>query len=112
MSLTFLGFITLNNMLLCPLCGDVQTATLSQLLSHIRLTHADSPHFLIQRNLQGCKRTFRKFTVYRNHVYSYHDTENGSDLVVDPVEEESWLDDGGKAIMFYSTSGTPFLNRL
>ena len=93
-------------MLLCPLCADVQTATLTQLLSHIRLSHADSPDFLIQCNLQGCKRTFRNFTVYRNHIYSYHDTvsiEDGSDLVVDPgtgVEEDSWLDDGGKAIMY------------
>ena len=103
MYLAFLGLLILS-MLLYPLCGDVQTATLTQLLSHIRLTHADSPHFLIQCNLQGCKRTFRKFTVYHNHIYLYHDTvsiENGYDIVVDPVEDESWLDDGGKAIMFH-----------
>ena len=25
-------------------------------------------------NMQGCKRTFKKFTVYRNHVYAFHDT--------------------------------------
>ena len=43
------------------------------MLTHIRLEHADQLNFRIQCNLQGCKRTFKKFTVYRNHIYHYHD---------------------------------------
>ena len=43
-------------------------------MTHIRLVHADDPHFIIQCSFQGCTRTFRKFTVYRNHVYACHDT--------------------------------------
>ena len=43
-------------------------------MTHIRLVHADDPHFIIKCSFQGCTRTFRKFTVYRNHVYSFHDT--------------------------------------
>ena len=61
-------------MFICPLCSDVVVRALSQLMTHIRLVHADDPHFIIQCSFQGCTRTFRKFTVYRNHVYSFHDT--------------------------------------
>ena len=60
--------------LICPLCGDVTVSKHSQLMTHIRLLHADDPNFMIQCNRQGCKRTFRKFTVYRNHVYAFHGT--------------------------------------
>ena len=59
---------------ICPLCGDVGVPKLNQLMTHIRVMHADDPQFLIQCNLQGCRRTFRKFTVYRNHVYGFHDS--------------------------------------
>ena len=60
--------------MLCPLCGEVRVRSICQLMTHIRLFHSDQPGFCIQCNLQGCKRTFRKFTVYRNHVYAYHNT--------------------------------------
>ena len=56
----------------CPLCAcSVPSVTL--FMSHLRLIHADSPGFSIQCNLQGCSRTFYKFTTYRNHVYGFHD---------------------------------------
>ena len=48
--------------LVCPLC-DVTVSKHSQLMTHIRLLHADDPNFMIQCNRQGCKRTFWKFTV-------------------------------------------------
>lgn len=57
----------------CSLCLS-QFPTVSLLLTHIRLEHADQPNFQIQCNLQGCKRTFSKYTVYRNHLYHFHDT--------------------------------------
>ena len=63
-----------SNHAVCPLCGDVRVTAMNQLMTHILLMHADSPNFMIQCNLQGCKKTFRKFTVYSNHVYSFHDT--------------------------------------
>lgn len=70
----------------CPLCGDVTVAKQAQLMTHIRLLHADDPNFMIQCNRQGCKRTFRKFTVYRNHIYAFHDTtETSSHTNVDPL---------------------------
>ena len=74
--------------MICPMCGDVRVASISQLVAHIRLTHSDDPGFCIQCNLQGCKRTFKKFTVYRNHVYSYHDiSSSDTALSVNPTAD-------------------------
>ena len=54
----------------CPCCGSSIAGTLGDLLRHFRLFHADSSHFFIQCNLQGCQRTFRNFHTFRNHAYS------------------------------------------
>ena len=29
--------------MICPMCGDVRVASISQLVAHIRLTHSDDP---------------------------------------------------------------------
>ena len=58
-------------------------------LKHVRVTHADTDHFQIQCGLQGCKRTFRKFHTYRNHVYTWHDMsefESEQSTIVNPSE--------------------------
>ncbi len=57
----------------CPHCPSSQFITVSELLRHIRLTHAGDSSIIFQCNLQGCRRTFRKFNVYRNHIYNFHD---------------------------------------
>ena len=57
----------------CPVCFD-KLSNLQHLLTHIRLVHADDPNFRVQCNYQGCRQTFRKFTVYRNHIYQYHNS--------------------------------------
>ena len=69
-------------MLTCPCCGDVSVSLLHQFMNHIRLVHADEPNFQIQCNLQGCKKTFKKFTVFRNHVYAFHDTASFNEVPV------------------------------
>ena len=45
------------------------------LLKHIRLAHADRPDFSLQCNLQGCRRTFKRFTTFRNHIYQHLDIQ-------------------------------------
>ena len=45
----------------------------AQLMAHMRLVHADNPNFVIHCNRQGCRRTFRNFSVYKNHIYTFHD---------------------------------------
>ena len=84
-------------MVLCPLCAGCfsQYATM---LKHIRLTHADEPSFSIQCNLQGCKRTFRNFRTYRNHIYTWHDTtdlDTQEDLSLN-LEEDRSSDEHGQ----------------
>lgn len=43
------------------------------LLFHIKFAHAHEPGFTVQCNLQGCKRTFKNFSTFRNHVYCFHE---------------------------------------
>ena len=61
-------------MIVCPLCSGSQFETVSTFMRHLRLVHADRDGFLLQCGLQGCRRTFRNFFTYRNHVYAYHAT--------------------------------------
>lgn len=51
------------------------------------MLHADEAGFHIQCGLQGCKRTFRNFHSYRNHIYSMHDESSISTNQV--VEDEA-----------------------
>lgn len=56
----------------CPCCGRYSTS-LKDLLRHVRLIHFGTPGFRILKcNLDGCRKTFRKYAVFRNHVYEYH----------------------------------------
>ena len=58
--------------LACPCCAHSEKK-LVDLLRHIRLLHFGTPGFTtLKCNLDGCQRTFRKFTVYRNHIYQIH----------------------------------------
>ena len=52
--------------------------SLTQLLKHIRLIHADEPGFNLQCGIQGCSRTFRKYQTFRNHVHAIHGTCTGT----------------------------------
>ena len=56
----------------CPCCGEFSALSVSSTLTHIRLAHSDDPGFQLSCNFEGCSRTFRQFTTYRNHLYSIH----------------------------------------
>lgn len=60
--------------LVCPLCASPLFSTLTKLLRHIHIIHADDTSLSIQCNLQGCSRTFKKFKTYQTHIYTYHNT--------------------------------------
>ena len=56
----------------CPCCGR-SAKTLTDLLRHVRLFHFGTPGFrTLQCNLDGCMRSFKKYAVFRNHIYEYH----------------------------------------
>lgn len=58
--------------LACPCCAHSEKK-LVDLLRHIRLLHFGTPGFTtLKCNLDGCHRTFKKFTVFRNHIYQIH----------------------------------------
>ena len=58
--------------LACPCCVH-SAKKVVDLFRHIRLLHFGTPGFTsLKCNLEGCQRTFRKFTVFRNHIYQIH----------------------------------------
>ena len=75
----------------CPGCGQI-TRSLADLLGHLRLLHFGTPGFrTIQCNLDGCRKTFRKYAVYRNHIYEYHSHKISLNVPVSSEENNSTL---------------------
>ena len=90
----------------CPCCGTSSNRTIGDLLRHIRLFHADSSHFSIQCNQQGCQRTFRNFLTFRNHVYARH----GSDAGEHPDETCTAQDDDSDSQTFPVVTNEEWFN--
>ena len=65
-------------MFICPCCAISSFSTLKELLRHVCLAHSDQDDFMIQCNFQGCSRTFRKLRTFENHIYAFHDVNEGS----------------------------------
>ena len=61
----------------CQVCGCRSFPSISTLLSHVRVVHANEASFFIQCNLQGCHRTFKKFNTV---PVSMDSMEDGSDM--------------------------------
>ena len=55
----------------CPLCVFV-AASLSLILSHLRLVHASDPGFNVTCGITGCVRTFKSFCALYQHIYRKH----------------------------------------
>ena len=56
----------------CPSCGRVARSRV-ELLRHIRLLHFGTPGFTtFTCNKDGCRKPFKSFKVYCNHLYQYH----------------------------------------
>ena len=63
----------------CPRCGYF-VKSLSDVLRHVCLLHFGTPGFTtLKCNLEGCHRSFKKYAVFRNHIYEYNSNkvENG-----------------------------------
>ena len=58
----------------CQFC-PFKAPDLKHFLKHIRQVHTHKPEFQIVCNLSGCPRKFRKFEVFRNHMYGFHTDE-------------------------------------
>lgn len=55
----------------CPLCV-LQAPTIQFVLQHMRSVHSSDPNFLVTCGLNGCPRTFRKFSSFYQHIYRNH----------------------------------------
>ncbi len=78
-------------MLFCPNCAAM-AKTISHLLKHIRRVHASDPSTIFQCNLEGCKRTFRKFKTLANHTYTFHSLRVSSDSIQENSLEDNVME--------------------
>ena len=56
----------------CPICATFEAPSLSYLLSHLRLVHANDPRFNVTCGLDGCAYTARSFSALYSHIYRRH----------------------------------------
>ena len=55
----------------CPLCS-FQVHSFRALLSHIRITHSNEANFHVQCGLNGCVKSYTKFSSYKAHIWRHH----------------------------------------
>ena len=64
----------------CNLCTGYLAVSLRELLHHMRRTHSSDPNFHMVCGLEGCPRTYKRFSSFRNHVRRKHNLiYNGRD---------------------------------
>ena len=63
---------TCGDNLCCPFC-NVRVFNIAFLLSHLRFAHAHAhdPNFLVTCRLNGCPKTYSKYTSFHSHVYRH-----------------------------------------
>ncbi len=71
----------------CTHCASSPFISISLWLKHLRRTHADDPNIIFSCTLDGCRRTFKKYTTFKNHVYGYHDVSSIATHQSPAVEE-------------------------
>lgn len=104
----------------CLSCGHF-VKSLSDVLRHVRLLHFGTPGFTtLKCNLEGCNRSFKKYAVFRNHIYEYHSnkietggapvaTETGSLENYSSVNEDS--DEDGTEDAIYQVTPANCMQR-
>lgn len=66
----------------CNLCIGYLSVSLRELLHHMRRTHSSDPNFHMVCGLEGCPRTYKRFSSFRNHVMRKHSLMyNGKDEI-------------------------------
>ena len=78
----------------CNLCTGYLAVSLRELLHHMRRTHSSDPNFHMVCGLEGCPRTYKRFSSFRNHVRRKHnliyngrdekEANNNEDIHVEP----------------------------
>ena len=56
----------------CSLCSSFASPTFQGVLRHIGTEHAFDSNFHLQCGLDGCPRTFHKYSSWRSHLYRKH----------------------------------------
>lgn len=56
----------------CSMCVGYLTASLTELLDHLRRSHSNDPNFHVLCGLDGCPRTYKRVVSFRNHLIRKH----------------------------------------
>lgn len=77
----------------CAICLVFISLTVRELLSHINLSHGNSPNFQIICGINNCPMRYRRYHSFYKHVRYIHSEFYDSDLP-NPHNEGSDVDDG------------------
>ena len=55
----------------CPMCS-FSAPTVKLVLSHLRSVHSSDPRFHVMCGIDGCARTYRKYSGLHSHLYRCH----------------------------------------
>ena len=62
----------------CPMCS-FEAPTVKLVLSHLRSVHSNDPRFHVMCGIDGCARTYRRYSGLHSHLYRCHwSTSRGS----------------------------------
>ena len=87
----------------CPIC-DFTTSTLAQWFSHLRAAHSSDPSFHVTCGIDGCQRTYVKFSSLNTHVYRHH-----RERMCEVSQGLSTFDSGAPSTQSDSNALGPFL---
>lgn len=59
----------------CPMCS-FEAPTVKLVLNHLRNVHSNDPRFHVMCGIDGCARTYRKFSGLHSHLYRCHWTSS------------------------------------
>ena len=69
----------------CPMCS-FEAPIVKLVLSHLRSIHSNDPRFRIMCGIDGCARTYRKYSGLHSHLYRCHwSTSRGNSQSLDSL---------------------------
>ena len=75
----------------CPMCS-FEAPTVRLVLAHLRSVHSNDPRFNVMCGIDGCARTYRKYSGLHSHLYRSHwstSRDNSQSLASSGVSTEA-----------------------
>ena len=69
-----------------------EAPTVKLVLSHLRSVHSNDPRFHVMCGINGCARTYRKYSGLPSHLYRCHWSTRGNSLSLDSSNTATGID--------------------